>query len=398
MPECIYCNVSKRRRDMTDEHIVPQVMGGTRVLKKRVCPKCNNEELSSLDSAVGVDSHIGMVAAREWGSRISHLWSVDHSVNNLLLEGVFDPKSDSVRLYPQLIFEASGTQIRGEGKEMYEFGPENFQKVFFENMVNAFRDSENGIPDRVHFEKINHPLVPGFYRLPPRIFIPRSITELDAKSTFVVRYTDDDAKRFARNCISKWQPSKRFNTTDYRNGTYSPPVRVEFNPHKVLRGLMKIGFNLLVQECPNTPVNENFFPEAVGIILGKYAVTPTLMEHNGFVPPSLLQSMNCKEGHHKFWIMFENGFWTIHTAFFGGKICTSVTFPGTNKEKWTFRSVEVPFNENTNTWSRADHLVHPELQIPIVWKDALRICPSVPLTNYEEYEITVPIKKKVQNG
>src|SRR5713226_3464227 len=135
--ECLYCGgpAAVPNRGI-GEHIVPDAIGGKLTLLHTsghlVCDKCNNESLSHADEELCGRSHLSLVASQELDARLWQAWDIDHDSENLLIEA--RPKWNDGELqhlvpYPQIIFEKSGPQIRGDVEEMEAFGREKYIQV-----------------------------------------------------------------------------------------------------------------------------------------------------------------------------------------------------------------------------------------------------------------------------
>lgn len=173
---CIYCggNVGRVRKG---EHVIPAAIGGALTIKT-VCQACNNS-FSRIDEELCSRSVLSMVASQELDSHLWQVWDVDHAAGNLFLEASPDWSAKSFKLYPQVVFERNGPQIRGDYQEMIRFGNEAFQQVLVKGMLRACGRFKAGLPRWLHRERM--PLNPDLarqYRLPPRIFVRHSITEL----------------------------------------------------------------------------------------------------------------------------------------------------------------------------------------------------------------------------
>jgi hypothetical protein len=145
---CIYCD-REVRKARAGKHIIPQAIGGrltiTDVCKGRgVCNSCNSGVLSELDNELCRRSFLSIIAAQELDKSLWLTWDVDHSAGNLLLEAKPDFDRHSMTLFPQMIFESSGPQLRGDHEELQRFAFEDFQKVFVRFMLEAFYEFKAG--------------------------------------------------------------------------------------------------------------------------------------------------------------------------------------------------------------------------------------------------------------
>src|SRR5262245_28678473 len=144
---CIYCGLpTKRVRKGKGEHILPKAIGGALYISDKsdrvVCEKCNNGVLSQLDRELCGRSYLSVVASQEISADLWHVWDVDHTSRNLLVEA--KPCWDAGELkhlvvYPQMIFEENGPELRGDAEEFERFGREDCRKVFVKAVRGAFQ-------------------------------------------------------------------------------------------------------------------------------------------------------------------------------------------------------------------------------------------------------------------
>jgi hypothetical protein len=200
---CIYCG-GHVGRVKQGEHIIPAAVHGALTIKT-VCGNCNNA-FSQIDTELCSRSPLSIVASQQIDAHLWQIWDVDHGNRNLLLEARPDWTDRSLTLYPQMVFEQGGPQIRGDHEEMLAFGRGSFQCVLIKSLLRAFRRYKAGQGRWLHLERIQEAATRiGGYRLPPRIFTRRSIQELadrmlqDKRAAFVLRYQRETDRRFALN-------------------------------------------------------------------------------------------------------------------------------------------------------------------------------------------------------
>ena len=99
-------------------------------------------------------SPLSIIASQEIDAHIWQTWDVDHSSNNLLLEGIPNWSAKSFTLYPQIVFEQTSSQIRCDFEEMQQFGCADFQRVLIKSILKAYRYHEAGEKGYLHFEHI----------------------------------------------------------------------------------------------------------------------------------------------------------------------------------------------------------------------------------------------------
>jgi hypothetical protein len=390
---CIYCD-REVRKARAGKHIIPQAIGGrltiTDVCKGRgVCNSCNSGVLSELDNELCRRSFLSIIAAQELDKSLWLTWDVDHSAGNLLLEAKPDFDRHSMTLFPQMIFESSGPQLRGDHEELQRFAFEDFQKVFVRFMLEAFYEFKAGKRRRLNPKKIQaNDWIQNRYRYPPRIFARRPIEQFESGMSFEFQYLDTTQKRFALSQLEKWDRTKTFRQLEVRIGSELPAIRCFFDQGKVVRALAKLAVNLLAAYCPNTPVKREHFPQVIRVVVGEVPVSRQLLRTNGFVIASDIQPINV-DGAHSFRLLHMDGQWQICFSFFGGRIGAFVQFPGPNHEEWCCADIAMPIELATIKTGRILQPLRPRIE----WTDLTRIMPSVEMVNVKS-EIHVDVSKK----
>ena len=130
--ECIYCG--EIETEFSREHIVPEALGGTRVLDG-ICRICNEGVLSNIDQELCSKSPLSLIATREIEKPLLQFWDVDHTTNGLLVEGHYVAKADAFHSYPQIIFEPTRNHIRGDFEEVQSIGQKEFQRIVIEALA-----------------------------------------------------------------------------------------------------------------------------------------------------------------------------------------------------------------------------------------------------------------------
>ncbi|MFC1597644.1 HNH endonuclease [Planctomycetota bacterium] len=390
---CIYCG-GKVRGVRKGEHIIPEAIGGGRAIKT-VCGACNNE-FSKIDTELCSRSPLSVVASQEIDAHIWQVWDVDHMAKNLLLEARPDWSAKSLAQYPQIVFEPSGPQIRGDYEEMLHFGRESFEKVLVKTMLRAFRHHEAGEKRWLHLERVEaNPALSRGYRLPPRIFARRSICELaerlvrNERASFVLRYLSRAEKRFALNALDGWSPACSFERFNVRIGSYLPALRLFCDATKTFRALAKIGINILSEYCPNTPVNRDAdgFRDMIRVVKGEASVTPQAFRANGFVYATDIEPIKADDGGHSFRLVHMDEHWHIFSAFFGGRIGSFLRFRAPNHETWFQADIHAPLR--SGKWTATTGKILQPLTVRIEWQNPARIMPSVEMLNVEsELKVT----------
>ncbi len=374
---CIYCGKSGC---LTREHIVPDALGATKWIKC-VCSTCNNEKLSALDNELATKSPLSLVAASELLKTTGYTWDVDHSERNLLLEARADESAGSMTLWPQVIFDEAGLQIRGDAEEVQKFGAENFQDVFVRHLLAAFQTVKKSLKrPRIIFEPVPEK-IPPMYRCPPRIFATRSIYGFDNRMHFQCRYKTSRDKRRALHALNTWDSAKGFRGYATRLGSALPAFHLHYDGVAVIRSLVKIGLNLLRFLCENTPVDREHFGKAVEMVLGERVVARRILDRNGFVDADSIQDLGCPMDSHSFRLLHDRGWWNVHFAFFAGRVGAFVRFRGPNRETWRTANVIAPIGSSEWQFSTTGLLL--PLPCRIEWRDLNRIVPSMPLVNVQ---------------
>jgi hypothetical protein len=376
---CLYCGAGLRQV-RRGEHIVPEVIGGALTIKQ-VCTECNNGVLSDLDRELCSRSPLSVIAAQAIDAHIWQTWDVDHSSRRLLVEAKPDFNQKSMTLYPQVVFEPRGPHIRGDYEEMCRFGADEFRKVLVKFALEAFRAYEAGEKRRLIMEPmaLNSTLLQQ-YRFPPRLFARRPIREFRKGMSFVLRYQNNEDRRFAMAQLEAWEPDKDWRGYRYEVGLGSqlPAIRCFWDVEKTLRALAKIGVNLLAKYCPRTSVNRRSFLDVIGAIRGEVELDSSVFRNNGFVWPSDFDEIRFGDGH-AFRLLHDHGWWRVFSSFFGGRVCSVVVFKGPNEEDWSCMDVRAPLG-SPNWMTKAYNLLLP-LRCHVEWEDVARIIPSAGMVN-----------------
>lgn len=381
---CIYC-AGEVRNVRKGEHVIPACIGGTRTISQLcrgrfVCNKCNNGRLSQLDSELCLRSPLSIIAAREIGGFLWQSWDVDHSANNLLLEARPDFAGQAMVVFPQMIFEESGPELRGDSEEMQRFGHENFSRVFIRRMREAFHACHRGKKGRIHTKRIPDGLRWGeSFRYPPRVFSRKPIDQFLEGMSFDLHYAFSQDKRFALDQLRDWSAAKTFRRFDVQIGSKSPSIRCTYDLGMTWCALAKLSLNLVAAFCPNTPVDRTSFFPFVRAIMGETPVVPELLASNGFVHAADAQPMKVA-GAHAFRLLHVDGWWTVYSCFFGGSIAARMRFPGESREPWRYADITAPIN--SKDWTVAHGKILPLVRAPRVeWLDPGQIIPSVGMVN-----------------
>ena len=384
---CIYCggNVVKERRG---EHIVPEAIGGDCTLKevagKSVCGQCNNGVLSILDRELCNRSHLSMIASQEIEANIWQAWDIDDTAENLLVEAKpYWEEGELKRLvcHPQMIFEKAGPQIRGDGEEMERFGKDRVLDVMVRAVRHAMERHNAGKKRALHFERVRTDLSSRHYRLPPRVYAPRSLEEIESNvldQSFVFRYLTEVDRAFALESMAALEigDKRQFNRSSHFVGSRIPPISLYFDAGLVLRALMKIAVNLLAAYCSKTTVNCDTFPKVIQLILGTLHANAFLVAGNGFVHAADVGEL-ARPACHSFRITRLESEWIIYMSFFGGRVGAVVSFPGPNWEGWNTMEIVAPIH--SKAWTVTTSQLYLPLKVRVEWSNHALISPSLKL-------------------
>jgi hypothetical protein len=384
---CLYC-ATPTNRGKKGEHILPEAIGGALTLNDvsdyAVCPPCNNGPLSQIDRELCSRSYLSIVASQEIAAHLWQVWDVDHAAGNLLIEAKprwVNGLLDSVRYYPQIVFEDSGPTLRADLEDMAALGFESFERVLVRAAKNAFQRHCARVKGALYFERVQPTLIERGYRLPPRVFSSHTITEIAEdinEQTFIVRYTEDrDRKRALRGLASLGD--QRFRARKQVMGSPVPTISCHFDVGDTLRALMKIGVNFLAAYCKKTPVNPDTFRQAIRLIRGEVHAPPQLLMSNGFVRAEDIKVIKGEKGAHTFRLVYLDRRWLVYSSFFGGRLGAVVHFPGPNKEEWNTADITAPIGRKD--WTVTTSAIIQPLRVRIEWNDSARLCPSLRIHN-----------------
>jgi hypothetical protein len=387
---CLYCgkpvlNVKK------GEHIFPEAIGGVLAIKN-VCGKCNNGVLSALDDELVSRSQLGMIASAELGTKFHYCWDVDHSANDLLMEAepIFDKTGlVNMTLWPQLILEGNDLQLRASSSEVLQYGKEEFARNLFAHAKRCFDRWRNpqDKKDRkaLAFERIP-PGIAGWrnYRLPPRIFAKRRMSEYTPNKSMTIRYVTEDDKRRLLNKLEKITAYLNFkNQSMFHLEERTPQISREWQPAVITRALTKIGINLLSHLCEKTPVNLFTFVEPVPFVLGELALDVRVYSRWGFVWPNDLAEIHRYDNGHAARVVYDTSkrMWIFYISFFGGKMAAMVEIPGPNTEDWLTADVSTPLSSKTvdvtKLWVEKKSKEFKPFDVHVEWADPIKTCPSI---------------------
>jgi hypothetical protein len=384
---CIYCGKAARR-GWKGEHLVPEAIGGALTLldisDNVVCTDCNNGPLSGLDKELCSRSYVSAIASQQIDAHLWQVWDVDDESDNLLVEAkpswAPDGTMNCLTCYPQITLDRSGQHVRGDADEFRRFGPSEFTQVLFKAVRRCFdryRFREKG---RLHFERIESGVIPGGHRLAPRIFTRHSIHEIARNvenQSFILRFTNEEDKRFALNSLSKLTDGRELLNWGNKPGSRRPTVCYCFDIGATLRALVKISLNLLAGFCHRTPVNHETFGTAMRIVRGEIQVTPKDIRQNGFVYAEDVQDISASGNDHAFRLVHMDDTWHVFSSFFGGKVGTYVAFRGPNQEDWRSAHLVAPLR--SKNWTIQTSPLLTAKNVRVSWQGSNQVMPSFKL-------------------
>lgn len=382
---CFYCGgPATRIRD--GEHVFPQAIGCAVTIVersgRRVCHGCNNGVLSIVDNALCGLSYLALIASQELDASLWQLWDIDHAAGDQLVEAKpswVDGELNGIYCYPQMIFESGIPHIRCNAHEATEYGFEKFEETLVNAMFDAFKRHKEGNKKLgLYFEPVEPEIIPKGCRLDPRVFTRRTIAEIaKKKSTFIVRYKSQEDKDTALTHLSKlgdWKKMKRWTN---KPSSRVPTIANVFDFGQTLRGLMKIGVNLLAAFCTKTPVSRDHFPVPIRLIRGEYHPSSNLFSVFGFVPADQLSELWADDKSHAFRLTYLNGHWQVYLSFFGGRLCAFVAMPGPNGEDWSTLDIVAPLK--SKDWRLTySPLIRP-ITTRVQWDDLKTLAPTIKL-------------------
>jgi hypothetical protein len=353
---CIYCGlpVVKVRKG---DHIIPEALGGKLTLKS-VCHSCNGT-FSRLENELIGNTPLAILAARELGRSMSN----------------------SMKLYPQLVFDDARLSIRFDSQEGLDYGVDRFCHLFPRRVKQALDKTVHHQKGGFIYARVPSPTdAPGGFRYPPRLFVRGSMEDAARSKSIELGYTHAaDRKRVLRE-ISRWSAIPRFEGGSTRLGTFEPVVRTRFNRADVVRSLWKIAFNLLAHIASRTPVNCNSFSQLTDAVRGITAPAMAWLDHNGFVAAECCADLASTSSSHRVEVSWFDDKWRFRFAFFGGDLCAVVFFDGPNYEEWNTAEVTIPIRSRDWVIVKTPIFL-PHGRIPIEWGDLGRIVPSETFIN-----------------
>ncbi len=386
---CMYC-AGDLIGTATNEHVVPKAIGG-RATIRGVCKTCNNQVLSHLDNNLCTKSPLGLVASHCLRKRFAEYWDVAEGLDNLLLEATPSSDGQSSHLYPQLVIEDSGICVWGNLDDIRRFGEDAFQGVLFKMMRNAYDRHKSGAKELLHHNAMLPSAVPKGHRLPPRIFTRNSIAQLmtnpHGRFSFETRYSRKSDRVAIEKLLSTLSPNSRGTRFEMRPGSLTPIVGGSINLTLMVRGLLKIGVNLIAYACRRTQVSSASFGPAIRAVIGADPLNSVAIVSTGFVCPDSLTLIHDEAGAHRFLLQHHSSQWSVYMSFFGGLGCAVARLPGPCDEQWNSCTIVAPID--SGNWERIESPIVYPIIASVRTHDFHKLFPKLPLT---------AIKVRIVNG
>lgn len=305
--KCIYCkgSTSGVRKG---EHIIPEALGCT--LKLRcVCNECNSN-FSILDKELCSKSPLSIVVQQELGTESTTNWDYNEQYD-IALEAKILPGFKSPMLWPQLVLLDKKVYFHFDQDEAEEVGIEDYTQAFH-NLVQRSIEQWHNKNKGIIWERIRRH--PDRGRFPPRFFCRHEYGNWKRGMTFICRYFDPIDQEQIVHIVSGWKPVITRSTVSTSLGVVNPEGFHTYERELVLRGLVKIGLNLLAHIHSHNAVNSDTFPMSI-----KYARLGTELtldlNSNGFITNNTLQASNCPTKAHKFELSYLDNQWRFIAVF-----------------------------------------------------------------------------------
>ena len=238
-----------------------------------VCDPCNNRRLSNVDEELTRHSYLAMVASQEIDSTLWQIWNSEDEANKLLIEARpswYGPLLAKLVNYPQIVFEPSGPQIRGDVEEMQQFGIEDYRKVLLKAARRAIVEHGNGIGDAIKFDAVQPSILERGYRLAPRLFARRTIKQIAKKvhkEPMRLRYVTNADRRFALRMLSRIDDWPELNQFRVGEPSPMPAVATFCDAVKTMR-TDETRVQPYCAYCKNTDVNSRTYKGVIQVIKG----------------------------------------------------------------------------------------------------------------------------------
>lgn len=161
---------------------------------------------------------------------------------------------------------------------------------------------------------------------------------------------------------------------DISPGTIHPIVGIDCDLSKVVRALMKIGFQSLVRYAQKTNIrNDVGFRRTRDIICGAVELSASELALSGFVAPCGMIDIS-KPASHAIRLSHNGEIWNAYLSFFGGRICAVAIFEGPNDEDWNSADFSAPIG--AKDWSVKTSILALPIKVQIEMS-VPRMIPSI---------------------
>lgn len=395
--KCLYCERTGCK--MSDEHLIPEGLGGRTVLEKAVCKECNNGVLSELDNELITQSPLSLIAYRELQSGLRRTWDVDHRSGNVLISAapIIDERGFmAMWVWPQLILDSEQLSMRANLDELRAFGNDAFNITLIKTAKRTFERYKRG-EKCIIFEKEDPDQIPVGHKFPPRLFAKKKITDFQKEMKMIIGFTTNDDKKRLLNAIDRISPDFRFSNSEAMSGSTEPIIQRQMFPEMIVRALTKIMLNVMAHVCERTPIDRANFGLSIDYVrevIGPKPRTPPF----GFIPPHEATSIHHPMKGHAIKIVYGNGRWTALFSFFGGELAAIVQLPGLSSEDWCVLDVQMDIGKEC-TFKKSN--VWVPLKGTVIWDEPNKICPSLAIHSRgivgDKFQI-VAVKRKQRQG
>lgn len=368
---CIYCD--RPITKICKEHVIPKALGATKKLSC-VCSDCNNKILSQLDNELVSCPHIRLPIEKELKTSIECLWDYNKGLD-LAIEAYQLLDFDSLKLWPQVIFDDSREIFFGDREEIVKVGKKLFLTKFHTMLKNARATLDTKKRPRWIWDPLDAPPMHG--RFPPRVFTKHSFEEFSNRMHFICRYVEPfDREEFLCK-LDKWKevnPEFKFSTL--MGSTFAENFHI-FKWRIIQRSLVKIGLNLLTYLTDESFVNRRNFGRAISFVIEDVGTSPGLWKA-GFVRNEDIQTLRCPPNSHRFWLSYDRK-WNLDCSFFGGAVGATANFLGPPRIGWSRAEITVPLK--SNKWKVKTFQLLVVRNMRVEWDRPELILPSYPISS-----------------
>jgi hypothetical protein len=147
--------------------------------------------------------------------------------------------------------------------------------------------------------------------------------------------------------------------------------------------------NLVAAYCDNTNVSFDSYRNIIQVVRGEAQIGESDLNQNGFVYFGDFAEISQPDAH-AFRLLYLNGWWHIHAAFFGGSIASFVKFPGPNNESWNCADIVAPLR----SWFFKPSPIIQTLRFTITRKGKDCLDPTLKMRHYDSFFKAVRVMTK----